>query len=96
MSEVSSNAMNGFIICNLLMAAQSTAYQYTTSVNRLDSFKMGLDGFDEISGFHRIDVTLVDYMNNELPDPGYINGIRLIFEDGISLQLYISTSSRIV
>jgi len=86
LSEASSAAMDGCVICMLVIAAQTTISQHTTPVDRLDGFKLALYWFDESSRFNRIDVTPVDHMNRDLSFHGHLNAIRLVLEDGIVLK----------
>ena len=88
LSEASSAVMNGCIICELVIAAQTTISQHTTLVDRLDGFMLALCWFDGSSRFGRIDVLPVDYMNRYFSPQGPLNAIRLVSEDGIVLKLY--------
>lgn len=79
--------MNGCIICKPVIAAQTRNNEHTTSVDRLDGFKLALYWFDKSTRFDRIDVAPVDNMNRSLLLTG-LPDIKLVLEDGIALKLY--------
>ena len=79
LSGVSSAAINGCIICNMLIAARAT--------DQLDGFNLVLHWDNTPRRFYGIRVVHVDYENRPLID---LVGdyIKLILKDGITLKLY--------
>ena len=78
-------AMGGCIVCKLVTAAVGTISQHTTSVNQLGGFKLALYWFGEKSNrFDRIDVVPFGSAGRDLSWHGFLDGIKLVLEDGES------------
>ena len=87
LSGVYGAAMNGCVVCNMVLAVQDTIKQHIEQVDRLDGFKLALYYFNDNRGFNRIDVTPVDHMNRDLSHHGHLHAIRLASTVGLVPRL---------
>ena len=86
LSEISSAARSGCIICGLLMTAPTTIGQ--DRATEVDAFKLSLHWFEDPGRFDRIDVIPVDDQDRVFTFHGHLDGIKLNSEDGIVPKLY--------
>jgi hypothetical protein len=82
--NISNAALNGCIICQLLLAAQVAIGQHKLTVDRLYGFQLALYWLQS-GQFDRIDIAPVHSINGRTSD-GNLDAIKLVLEDSIILK----------
>jgi hypothetical protein len=83
LSGISSVAMNGCIICKLVITAQTTTSQRKMTVDRLYSFQLALYWYPSIIQFDQIDMAPVDNISGITFNR---DSIKLVLEDSTILK----------